>query len=188
MHAPRKFDPANWQRLLSPERRALLDPGAFLDLIAVAPGSTVADIGAGPGFFTAPLAERVGPTGRVIALDVSPAMVERLREQPLPPHVDVRVSREHSLPVDPGTVDVALLAFVLHELEDAPRLLADVRRILAPAGRLVVLEWVPRDEPMGPPRHERISASDAARALTRSGFVVAQQGSVNPSNYFLVAR
>ena len=80
MDAPRKFDPAKWQRLLPPERRALLDPGAFLDVIAVAPGSTVADIGAGPGFFTAPLAERVGPAGHVVALDVSPAMIERLRE------------------------------------------------------------------------------------------------------------
>lgn len=186
MHLPRKFDPDHWQRLLSPERRALLDPGAFLDKLAIAPGTTVADIGAGPGFFTAPLAERVGPTGRVIALDVSPAMVQRLRERSLPPHVEVRLSDEHALPLGDAKVDVALLAFVLHELDDAPRLLAEVRRILAPRGRLVVLEWVPQDEPMGPPSHERIAAPDAARLLTGNGFAVEEQGLVNSSNYFLV--
>jgi hypothetical protein len=46
----RRFDPGRWQRLLSPERYALLDPVAFLQLIGVAQGSTVADLGAGPGF------------------------------------------------------------------------------------------------------------------------------------------
>ena len=60
-----KFNPEKWERLVSEERHALLAPGTFLDEISVEPGSVVADLGAGPGFLTVPLAPRVGPEGRV---------------------------------------------------------------------------------------------------------------------------
>lgn len=182
----RKFDPANWARLVSPERRALLDPELFLARLAIAAGSTVADLGAGPGFFTEALADRVGAEGRVLALDVSEEMVEVLRSRPLPSQVEVRQSEENRLPVEDGTVDLALLAFVLHELHDPARFLAEVRRILAPGGRLVVLEWVPQVEAMGPPLAERLAPERSERILADAGFAVVEQGMANASNYYLV--
>jgi ubiquinone/menaquinone biosynthesis C-methylase UbiE len=184
----RRFDPDRWQRLISPERYALLDPVAFLQRIGVAQGSTVADLGAGPGFFTLPLAQAVGPSGRVYAVDVSPAMVERLRERGLPEHVDVLLGGEHGLPLADRSIDLALLAFVLHELEDSPNFLSEVRRTLRPGGRLVVLEWVPQEEELGPPLHERLPRDAATTMLSESGFRVAEEGDANRSNYFLIAR
>lgn len=184
----KKFAPQNWERLVSAERRALLDPVDFLDRIGVAPGVRAADLGAGPGFFTLPLAERVGPEGRVYAVDVAPEMIALLEQQPLPPQVEVALSRENEVPIADGVVDLALLAFVLHELEQPTTFLAEVARTLAPGGRLVVLEWVPQREPLGPPLEDRISMDEAARVLDRAGFAVVERGAANASNYFLVAR
>jgi ubiquinone/menaquinone biosynthesis C-methylase UbiE len=183
----RKFDPARWERLLSEERRALLDPEAFLDSIGVEPGSVTADLGAGPGFFTEPLAHRVGAQGTVYAVDISPEMVRRLRDRDLPDQVKVLLSGENRLPVDDQAVDLALLAFVLHELDEPVRFLTEARRVLKPSGRLVVLEWVPQEEAMGPPVHERMSEEESEEILRAGGFRIGSRGLANGSNYFLVA-
>ena len=191
-HAPRRFEPANWQRLVSYERRALIDPDRFLARLGIRAGDTVADLGAGPGFFTIPLAALVGEAGRVFAVDVSPEMAavlsRRLAEQGGLPQVRVLEGGEGPLPIPDHIADLALLALVLHELPDAGSFLAEVRRILTPAGRLVVLEWIPRAEPMGPPLHERLSAAESEAILTRAGLQVVERGEANTSNYYLIAR
>ncbi|HEY0969431.1 MAG TPA: methyltransferase domain-containing protein [Gemmatimonadales bacterium] len=183
----RRFDPAKWRRLVSEERRALLDPAAFVRSLAIPRGATVADLGAGPGFFTPALAEATGPTGRVLALDVAPEMVALLRAQPLPNQVEVLQSEENRLPLADGTVGLALLAFVLHELTEPLRFLAEARRVMSPDGRLVMLEWVPQEEPIGPPLHERLSAAEGERLLTSAGFAVERHGMANASNYYITA-
>ena len=191
-HVPgHRFSPERWARLVSPERHALLDPARLVERLGVRPGAVVADLGAGPGFFTIPLAERVGATGRVYALDVAPEMVEilrgRLRERGGLPQVVAAASGENELPVPDHVVDVALLAFVLHELGDTRAFLREVARVLAPGGRLAVLEWVPREEEVGPPLHERLSVEQSERLLADAGFAVSERGEANPSNYFVVA-
>lgn len=186
----RRFEAANWERLVSPQRRELIDPARFITNLGIAPGSTAADIGAGPGFFTIPLAEAVGERGTVHALDVSPDMIEVLLRSQLPPQVRAAVMEENHVPLADGSVDFALLAFVLHELNDPVALLSDIRRTLrpAPAGRLVVLEWIPQEEEMGPPAHERLAPRDARALIERAGFRTADQGMANDSNYYIDAR
>lgn len=174
-----KFKPENWERLVSVERRTLIDPDRFAEHLGIAPGDTVADVGAGPGFFTVPLAAQVGATGRVYALDVAPRMIAMLESRQLPPQVHVRLSDERRLPVPDASVDLALMAFVLHELEDAQALLTDVKRALRPDGRLVVVEWVRRTEEMGPPEHDRLTPADTERMLRDAGFTIAEPGAID---------
>ncbi len=181
-----KFEPRHWERLVSSERRAFLDPDRFLDVIGIPTGHVVADLGAGPGFFTLPLAERVGPGGKVFALDVAPEMVALLRERQLPAQVEVLLSGETRLPLPDHAADLALLAFVLHELENPAKFLAEVRRIVRAHGRLVVLEWVPQEEEMGPPLHERLSPKASAKLLGDAGFRAVESGMANGSNYYQV--
>src|SRR5271157_896022 len=69
---------ADW--LVRPERETEEAPDAALDAIVIARGATVADIGAGAGYFTWRLAERVGPTGKVYANDIQPEMLDLLRK------------------------------------------------------------------------------------------------------------
>lgn len=171
-----KFKPDNWERLVSADRRALIDPDRFVEHLGITPGAAVADVGAGPGFFTVPLAEQVGASGTVYALDVAPRMIDVLGTRRLPPQVQVRLSGERSLPIPDASVDLAFMAFVLHELEDPHALLADVKRALRHGGRLVVVEWVRRAEEMGPPVHERLAPSATERMLRDAGFTVARDG------------
>src|SRR4029079_9538366 len=69
---------ASW--LVRPEREEEEAPDAALDAIGIAKGSTVADVGAGAGYITWRLAERVGPSGKVYANDIQPKMLELLRK------------------------------------------------------------------------------------------------------------
>ena len=75
-------------------------------------------------------------------MDIAPEMIRLLRDRDLPAQVEIRLSGENRLPIAHGAVDLALLAFVLHELEAPDAFLQEVRRVLRPRGRLVVLEWV----------------------------------------------
>src|SRR6266568_1409633 len=68
---------ADW--LVRPEREAEEQPDVALEAIGIGKGSTVADVGAGAGYFTWRLAERVGPSGKVYANDIEPRMLELLR-------------------------------------------------------------------------------------------------------------
>ena len=86
-----------------------------------------------------------------------------------------------------GIADLALLAFVLHELTHPAEFLGEVRRILAPKGRLVVLEWIRQQEESGPPLAERLSEADSTDLLTAAGFHVIDRAIANSSHYFLIA-
>lgn len=189
MHQPhgRKFPPEKWDRLLTPQRHAFLDPERMLERLGVRTGMRVADLGAGPGFFTLPMAARVGSTGVVFATDVAPAMLDALRARGLPPQVQPLLAAEARIPIGDGEVELALLAFVLHEVVHPERFLAEVARILAPGGRLAVLEWIPQDDGMGPPREERLDESHARELLRAAGFRVVDHGFANSSQYFLVS-
>lgn len=186
-HAPgHKFPAHKWERLVSPERHALLDPGRFLGGLGVRPGMKVADLGAGPGFFTFPLAALVGATGLVYATDVSPDMLAVLKQRGLPAQVRTVLAEESSVDIPDHSVELALLAFVLHEVAHPADFLREASRILRPDGRLVVLECIPRQEEMGPPLHERLSGEQTVSLLERAGFRVSERGEANPSQYFVV--
>src|ERR1700682_2152984 len=104
--------------LVRPERETEEAPDAALDAIGIRRGATVADVGAGVGYFTWRLAERVGPSGKVYANDVQPAMLEKLRKnmeaRPLV-NVETVLGTEDDPKLPAGAVDLVLLVDVYHE-------------------------------------------------------------------------
>lgn len=170
---PHKFDPQRRSVLVSDERHQRQPPARLLAAIGIRPGVRLADIGCGPGFHTLPAAGLVGPAGRVHALDVQEAMVAEVRQRAAAAgldNVESLVCAEVRLPLPPASVDIALLANMLHECEDPVALLRDVRRILAPGGRAAVIEWRKEPMPLGPPLEERMTDAAVADALTAVGF------------------
>jgi predicted methyltransferase len=106
-------------------------------------GSTVADVGAGEGWFTRKLAQRVGTDGTVFAVDVLPAMVEDIRAWSVEEHL------RQVIPVlgaedDPhlyvGKIDAILIVNAYHEMRHHNAMLRRVYEALKPAGRLVIIE------------------------------------------------
>lgn len=185
-----KFDPANVSRLESPERLALLPVERVLALVEVKAGERVLDVGCGPGVFAVPLARAVGPTGHVFAVDLREEMVEACRRRVETwglSNVTVRRSEESSIPLPPWSVDLVFVCHLLHELEDPAALLADVRRVLKPGGRLVALEWEKAEMEAGPPVEHRLTPEDSRAILEKGGFAVTDTRPVTWANYLLLA-
>ncbi len=114
-----------------------------LDRVGIRPGERVLELGPGPGAFTVDAARRVGPQGRLIAVDIQPEMIAlteaRVREAGLD-NVETHVASAYGLPLEDDSVDRAFLVTVLPEILDQGRALAELRRVLKPGGVLSISE------------------------------------------------
>jgi len=106
--------------------------------------SRVADIGAGTGYYSWRMAQRVGAGGTVYAVDIQPEMIKLLEEQ-MSRRGAANVKAVLGTPTDPGLpsagIDLALMVDVYHELEYPYEMLAAIVRALKPGGRLVFVEF-----------------------------------------------
>lgn len=184
---------ASWSRaeavacLDASDRRASQDPDRLWRRVGLKSGDTVVDIGAGTGYYAFPAATIVGPEGRVYTADVSPELVElvreRARDRKLPNVVPVLSSRTR-IPIEDAVADVAILANVLHGIP--PKTVDEAVRLLRPGGRLVNVDW--KKEPMshGPPVEHRLSPGEASAVLTSRGLVRVDSFDLGPYHYVLV--
>jgi SAM-dependent methyltransferase len=125
----------------NPLRRRYMRP--ILDRVGIQPGETVLEVGPGPGAFTLDAARRVGPGGRVVAVDIQPAMIARLEARVRAAglgNVAAHVASAYEIPLPDASVDRAFLVTVLPEIGDPVRALREIRRVLKPAGLLSVTE------------------------------------------------
>ncbi len=185
----RKYDPAMKHLLLSEDRAQRLDPYEILRALDVKPGMVLADLGCGPGFFTLPAAELVGPTGLVYAVDVQQEMVDALRSRLAQAEVrNVVVRRssevEPSLPL--ASVDVAILAYMLHEVEQRAKFLLATKRLLKSGGRIVVINWKKTETPVGPPVDVRLAPEDVINDAKAVGLNLLDGHSLNDYDYLLM--
>ncbi|MDI3256966.1 MAG: methyltransferase domain-containing protein [Kyrpidia sp.] len=183
-----RFHPDRLDWLLGEERRAVLPPEAVLNLLEIGPSDTVADIGSGPGYFTVPIAERTA--GTVYAVDVEPRMLEALRERwpgGMPERVRTVLSPAHALDLPGAAADRMLYSLVLHEVEALDQALVEAKRVVKPAGKVVVVEWRPdATREGGPPRSERLDAGVLALRMRQHGFAVRDPLNLNEVHYALV--
>lgn len=134
--------------LASPLRRIGLDPRAVLAPL-VKEGMTALEPGPGMGFFTLDLARLVGSRGRVVAVDLQPRMLDRLRARAdragLLPRIDLRLAAADRLGVDDlhGTVDVALAFAMVHEVPDRRAFFKEIFGALKHGGRILFAEPAP---------------------------------------------
>ncbi len=131
--------------LASPLRRLVEDPDEALARL-VKPGDHLIEVGPAMGFFTLPLARRVGPSGQVVCVELASGMIQRLQQRVdrarLTDRVTIRQCRTESLAIDDlqGSADGALLMNVLHELSDPPTAITELHAALAPGGFLLLVE------------------------------------------------
>jgi len=116
---------------------------------AIEAGETVVDIGCGAGTDLLLAARRVGPRGKAIGVDLTPAMAERARAGARAmgfEHVEVRVGDALELPVESGTIDVVISNGVINLTPDKDRAYAEAFRILKPGGRFQLADIVVANE------------------------------------------
>ena len=180
---------ADW--LVRPEREMEEEPDKALDAIGIAKGSTVADVGAGAGYMSWRMAERVGPTGRVYANDVQPEMLDLLRKNMTERHLTnfEAVLGEYADPKLPqGAIDLVLLVDVYHEFSEPQKMLRRIRESLKPDGRLVLLEYRAED-PKVPIRPEhKMSVAQVKSELEPEGYKLDKVLETLPRQHILIFR
>jgi ubiquinone/menaquinone biosynthesis C-methylase UbiE len=167
--------------LASPVRRLLQDPQAIM-VPYVKEGMRVLDVGCGMGFFSLPLAELAGATGKVVCVDLQEKMIKgllrRAEKAGLSQRIDARVADQNSLKLsDIGEIDFALLFALAHEVPDKERLFSEVYAVMKPTGKLLLAE---------PAGHVSKSDFEKTVSLARSaGFEVLQQPQISRSHAVL---
>jgi ubiquinone/menaquinone biosynthesis C-methylase UbiE len=178
-------------RLASPERDAWQRPDKVIAALALRPGHIVADVGAGPGYFSLRLARKVGQQGRVFAVDVEPTMLTVLRERLAAPKSD-RITPVLGLPDDPllprASCDRVLSVNAYHHYPDGPAALRRMARLLRRGGRLALIDFHKRPSPMGPPLDERVSREQFLDDSRRAGLRVAEELTFLPHQYYFLLR
>jgi ubiquinone/menaquinone biosynthesis C-methylase UbiE len=177
--------------LVRPERAAEESPDEALAAIGIAKGATVADIGAGVGYFTWRLAALVGPAGKVYAVDIQAAMLDQLRhnmaERKLTNYEAV-LGAEDDPHLPAGRIDLALLVDVYHEFSQPQKMLRTIRASLAPNGRMVLLEYR-KEDPKVPilPAH-KMSVAEVKAEIEPEGFRLEKTLENLPRQHILIFR
>lgn len=183
------FSPSKIPLLEDPERDSWQKPEEILNALKIEKGHVVADIGAGSGYFTEKLSERVGLNGTVYAVDIQQEMLDYIRKQldnkglknvvlVLGNMDDPKLSKE--------SLDIAILLSVYHEIEKPVDFMKKIKWALKPHGRLAILEFSDKS-PIGPPLKVRLPEDLVINELKQAGFTLSQRHAfLLPYQYLLI--
>jgi len=180
---------AGW--LERPEREAEEEPARAIEALDIKPGMTVADIGAGSGFYTVRLARKVGADGKVYATDIQVGMLSiiqrRAAMEKLTNIVPVLgAADDPKLPA--GSVDLALMVDVYHELAAPQAFVRRLREALKPDGRLVLIEFR-KEDPRVPIKEEhKMSVAEVRQELSADGYAIDRVVDVLPWQHIIVLK
>jgi arsenite methyltransferase len=175
--------------LEDPARDAYQKPHEVLTALQIKPGETIADIGAGSGYFTFRFSHFVGPKGRIYAVDVSPEMIlhinRRVRELKLTNVISLLADADDPLLAD-RSIDRFFFCDSWHHIPNQTKYLALIKRMLRPGGQVVMIDFHKKDDPVGPPMEMRIARGDLVRQMEQNGFRTLKEHTFLPYQYFIV--
>jgi len=159
----------------------------------VKPDSTVADVGAGTGLFTMLFADAVGPSGKVLAVDIAPPFLAKIRERAKAagrPNVETLLGTDKDTKLPAGAVDLAFICDTYHHFEFPADMLASIHRGLKPGGLLVLVDFqrIPgksSDWVMG---HVRAGKETFLEEIIAAGFELVDETDFLKENYLVRLR
>lgn len=183
-------DVDRWARIFdSADRDEWQMPVRVVEALGIGPGSTVVDLGAGTGYFTIHLARAVAPGGKVLAIDTEPNMVE---------YIGQRAEHEGVEGVEPilataddpripeASVDRILLVDTYHHIQDRGIYFGKLRKALTTGGQVVVIDYLKKSLPVGPPPENKMSRRRVVREFQQAGYRLAGERTFLPYQYFLI--
>jgi len=189
MHRVQQDSKAYIARLEDPMRDGYQKPAEVVKALGIKEGEVIADIGAGSGYFSFPLARAVGPSGRVYAVDVNADMVRhmnrRIRDAKASNLVTVLCPFDDPLLAD-GAIDRVFICDTWHHIEGHPKYLGLLKKALKPGGQVVMVDFKKEKTPVGPPMEMRIERDDLVREMQANGFQLAAEHTFLEYQYFLI--
>ncbi len=188
------YHDAEFQRWVSvferPGREVYDKRHTIVSALALKPGMTVADIGAGTGFYTHLFATKVGASGKVYAVDISENFIENIlrtaKKQGLN-NIEGIVNNPKSINLTPDSIDLAFICDTYHHFEYPQTMLTSIHQSLRPGGRLVIIDfrkqaglstgWVMS--------HVRANEETVIKEVEKAGFRLTSQSDLLHRNYFL---
>src|SRR5882724_8348705 len=178
------------KRQLAPRRAKWQKPAAVVKALGLRRGQVVAEVGSGPGYFTARLARAVGPSGHVYALDPEPAVLDVMRQRIRTAGVrngTPVLSRDDDPLLPSGRCDVAVIINVYHHMHGGPAFLRRLVSRLPRGARVVNVDWN-EDSEFGPPPRRRIPRTRFLRDARRAGLRFVADRKLLDHQYFLELR
>jgi ubiquinone/menaquinone biosynthesis C-methylase UbiE len=189
-HMEHRFDDAEkWAKNFDdPARDQWQLPSRVVDTLALRPGQSVADIGAGTGYFSVRLA-RAAAGPKVYAVDIEPSMVDYVRKRAekegLKNITAVRAGSDRTNLPEP--VDLALIVDTYHHIPGRVAYFGELRKSLKPGGRVAIIDFK-KGAPDGPPEEFRFTPEQISDELGQAGFVLSARHDFLPRQNFLIYR
>ena len=180
---------AGWLERPQREREERTD--LLLELLALQPGDTVADIGAGTGYFALPMATLVGDSGRVLAVDIQPqmlAIIERRAREGKVTNIVPVLATETDPGLPAGEVDVVLVVDAYHEFSHPREIISSVAASLSPRGRVVLVEYRGEDRSVPIKPLHKMTVAQARREMAAAGLALEQVHDDLPRQHVMVFR
>jgi ubiquinone/menaquinone biosynthesis C-methylase UbiE len=184
-------DTERWVEMFErPERAATQKPEEVVAALGLQPGQTVADVGAGTGYFTFHLARAVGTSGRILAVDIEAGMLEHIQQRAADEEGGAVVETILAAPDDPnlpdGEVDLILFVNTYHHLSDRTEYLDLLKADLGADGRVAIVDYRKEDLPVGPPLAHKLSRDEVVKEFAAAGFSQAGEETFLDYQYFLI--
>jgi ubiquinone/menaquinone biosynthesis C-methylase UbiE len=189
-HMHHRFDdPERYRKSFDdPARDSWQMPARVIEVLGLSPSASIADIGAGTGYFSVRLAKAL-PRGNVYAVDVEPKMLEHIRNRAVGEHLQnvVTVQASGTSPNLPKPVDIALIVDTYHHLPSRPMYFRELTKSLATGGRVAIIDFR-KDSPEGPPPEFRFEADQIIGEMKQAGYRLDAKHDFLPRQHFLVFR
>jgi arsenite methyltransferase len=165
-----------------PQRDQWQKPHEVVMALDLKSDDSIADIGAGTGYFARRFAHH---TAKVYAVDVDPSLLEVLRRN-APANVISVLAQPDDPKLPPRSVDVVFFCDVLHHIQDRAQYLPKLKAALKPGGRVAVVDFYRKDLPIGPPADLKLSEGEVIAEFKAAGFRLSKKHDFLPYQYFLV--
>jgi ubiquinone/menaquinone biosynthesis C-methylase UbiE len=173
------------------EREEEEAPSKAIEALELKPGMVVADIGAGSGYYTSRMAKKVAPSGRVLATDIQPGMIEllerRIKAEGLT-NVTTILGAMDDPRLQPGSIDLAIMVDVYHELQQPQLFLQRLKPAFKPGGRLVLLEFRKEDPKIPILEVHKMSVAEVRAELEAEGYAIERVIDILPWQHIIVLR
>lgn len=170
------------------------DPAHNVAQFQIMPGQHVADLGAGSGFYVIEAAKAVGEAGHVYAVDVQKELLPRIKANAEKEHlhnISVIWGNLETLGgthIPSGSIDAVIVSNVLFQIEDRDGFVSEIKRIIKPSGRVLVVEWEESEKGAGPLPHMVVKKEDARSLFMTAGFVHERDISAGTHHYGFILR